>query len=268
MIRGRRWPVGGIRLHRCHPRGLPRLRRASPTSRCQPGRNTAWLSSRMGGTVQVFGANEATSDLHHSHYTLHHLRPALPEFWVLEGTPHRIPGGSLFAYWIVLVPALVGLQPQHRGVGGAYCSGGPGGRMGVVLLLYLQLAHQKWKKEGRMRHVADLKEAIHYGAVQRLRPKLMTVLTTFMGLLPIMWASTYETGADVMKRMAAPHGGGIDDLLYSGAHHLSGGLLSLGNATRWKDCPLPYATGSPSAIGPKALISSHPKSGVFRAVFY
>jgi Cu(I)/Ag(I) efflux system membrane protein CusA/SilA len=81
--------------------------------------------------------------------------------------------------------------------------------MGVVLLLYLQLAYQKWKKEGRMRHVADLKEAIHYGAVQRLRPKLMTVLTTFMGLLPIMWASTYETGADVMKRMAAPMVGGL-----------------------------------------------------------
>ncbi len=60
-----------------------------------------------------------------------------------------------------------------------------------------------------MRHADDLKEAIHYGAVQRLRPKLMTVLTTFVGLLPIMLASTYETGADVMKRMAAPMVGGL-----------------------------------------------------------
>jgi hypothetical protein len=81
--------------------------------------------------------------------------------------------------------------------------------MGVVFRLYLQLAHDKWKKEGRMRHLMDLREAIHYGAVQRLRPKLMTVLTTFIALLPIMWAASYETGADVMKRMAAPMVGGL-----------------------------------------------------------
>ena len=60
-----------------------------------------------------------------------------------------------------------------------------------------------------MRHLMDLREAIHYGAVQRLRPKLMTVLTTFIALLPIMWAASYETGADVMKRMAAPMVGGL-----------------------------------------------------------
>ncbi|MDA2928054.1 efflux RND transporter permease subunit, partial [Acidobacteria bacterium AH-259-G07] len=96
------------------------------------------------------------------------------------------------AVWVGII-ALAGLEAE----------------MGVVLLLYLQIAHQKWQTEGRMRHVDDLKEAIHYGAVQRLRPKLMTVLTTFVGLLPIMWASTYETGADVMKRMAAPMVGGL-----------------------------------------------------------
>jgi len=109
-------------------------------------------------------------------------------FWFLYFLDYNLS----IAVWVGLI-ALAGLEAG----------------MGVVLLLYLQLAYQKWKKEGRMRHVADLKEAIHYGAVQRLRPKLMTVLTTFMGLLPIMWASTYETGADVMKRMAAPMVGGL-----------------------------------------------------------
>jgi len=50
--------------------------------------------------------------------------------------------------------------------------------------------------------LADLQAAIHYGAVQRLRPKFMTVATTFLGLVPIMWS--LGTGADVMKRIAAP----------------------------------------------------------------
>ena len=55
----------------------------------------------------------------------------------------------------------------------------------------------------------ELKEAVMHGAVKRIRPKLMTVLTTFIGLLPIMWAATHESGADVMKRIAAPMVGGI-----------------------------------------------------------
>ena len=60
-----------------------------------------------------------------------------------------------------------------------------------------------------MNHWQDLKEAIHEGAVSRIRPKLMAVGTTFMGLLPIMWAATYESGGDVMKRIAAPMVGGM-----------------------------------------------------------
>jgi Cu(I)/Ag(I) efflux system membrane protein CusA/SilA len=78
---------------------------------------------------------------------------------------------------------------------------------GVFMLLYLDLAYEKSKKEGRMRNLADLQAAVHYGAVQRLRPKFMTVATTFLGLVPIMWAT--GAGADVMKRIAAPMVGGI-----------------------------------------------------------
>jgi Cu(I)/Ag(I) efflux system membrane protein CusA/SilA len=80
---------------------------------------------------------------------------------------------------------------------------------GVIMLLYLDLAYEERKKKGLMKSLADLKEAIVYGAVKRVRPKAMTVGTTFMGLLPIMWAQTHETGADVMKRIAAPMVGGI-----------------------------------------------------------
>jgi len=78
---------------------------------------------------------------------------------------------------------------------------------GVFMLLYLDLAYEQAKKEGRLRSLADLQEAIRNGAVRRLRPKFMTVATTFLGLVPIMWS--IGAGSDVMKRIAAPMIGGI-----------------------------------------------------------
>jgi copper/silver efflux system protein len=78
---------------------------------------------------------------------------------------------------------------------------------GVFMLLYLNLAYDERRRRGEMRSWEDLKAAIVEGAVQRLRPKVMTVGVMFMGLLPIMWS--HGTGADVMKRIAAPMIGGI-----------------------------------------------------------
>ncbi len=78
---------------------------------------------------------------------------------------------------------------------------------GVFMLLYLDLAYEEMRSQGLMRTRAHLREAIHYGAVKRLRPKFMTVATMFIALLPIMWST--GTGADVMKRIAAPMIGGI-----------------------------------------------------------
>ncbi|OGH61207.1 MAG: cation transporter [Candidatus Lindowbacteria bacterium RIFCSPLOWO2_02_FULL_62_12] len=80
---------------------------------------------------------------------------------------------------------------------------------GVIMLLYLEMAYADRVKSGRMKTQEDLDAAIREGAVKRIRPKLMTVGTTFMGLLPIMWAGLGEAGADVMKRIAAPMVGGI-----------------------------------------------------------
>ena len=77
----------------------------------------------------------------------------------------------------------------------------------VFMLLYLDLAYEKARKEGRMNSLGDLQEAIMHGAVKRIRPKFMTVACMFMGLLPIMWSA--GAGADVMKRIAAPMIGGI-----------------------------------------------------------
>jgi Cu(I)/Ag(I) efflux system membrane protein CusA/SilA len=60
-----------------------------------------------------------------------------------------------------------------------------------------------------MKSTADLRAAIHEGAVQRLRPKVMTACAILFGLLPIMWSPITQTGADVMKRIAAPMVGGV-----------------------------------------------------------
>jgi len=78
---------------------------------------------------------------------------------------------------------------------------------GVFMLLYLDIAYEQAKKEGRLRNLEELRAAIMEGAVKRLRPKFMTVTTTFIGLVPIMWA--VGAGADTMKRIAAPMVGGI-----------------------------------------------------------
>jgi Cu(I)/Ag(I) efflux system membrane protein CusA/SilA len=78
---------------------------------------------------------------------------------------------------------------------------------GVFMLLFLDLAYHERVRAGRMHTAGDLEEAIVYGAVKRIRPKMMTVTAMFMGLLPIMWS--VGTGADVMKRIAAPMVGGV-----------------------------------------------------------
>jgi Cu(I)/Ag(I) efflux system membrane protein CusA/SilA len=78
---------------------------------------------------------------------------------------------------------------------------------GVFMMLYLDLAHDQAKAEGKLKSLADLQAAIMHGAVKRIRPKFMTVATMFLGLVPIMWS--VGTGADVMKRIAAPMIGGI-----------------------------------------------------------
>jgi Cu(I)/Ag(I) efflux system membrane protein CusA/SilA len=78
---------------------------------------------------------------------------------------------------------------------------------GVFMLLYLDLAYEQAKREGRLRSLAALQETIVLGAAKRLRPKFMTVATTFIGFAPIMLAT--GTGSDVWKRIAAPMIGGI-----------------------------------------------------------
>ena len=94
------------------------------------------------------------------------------------------------AVWVGLI-ALAGLDAET----------------GVVMLLYLDHAFEERRSKGLMRNLDDLREAIDYGAVKRVRPKIMTAGTTIIGLLPIMWS--HGAGADVMKRIATPMVGGV-----------------------------------------------------------
>ncbi|HEY8902083.1 MAG TPA: efflux RND transporter permease subunit [Chthoniobacterales bacterium] len=94
------------------------------------------------------------------------------------------------AVWVGLI-ALAGLDAET----------------GVVMLLYLDMAYDRWMKSGSMRSAADLRAAIHEGAVKRVRPKAMTACVIIAGLLPILWS--HGAGADVMKRIATPMIGGV-----------------------------------------------------------
>ncbi len=78
---------------------------------------------------------------------------------------------------------------------------------GVVMLVYLEEAYHRYQREGRLTSLSGLHSAIMEGAVDRVRPKLMTVATTMIGLLPLMIG--HGTGSQVMKRMASPMIGGL-----------------------------------------------------------
>jgi Cu(I)/Ag(I) efflux system membrane protein CusA/SilA len=78
---------------------------------------------------------------------------------------------------------------------------------GVIMLLYLDQAYEHRRERGLLRGRADVDAAVEHGAVERVRPKMMTVTAIIAGLLPILWS--HGTGADMMKRIAAPMVGGM-----------------------------------------------------------
>ena len=107
-------------------------------------------------------------------------------FWLLYILDYNMS----IAVWVGII-ALAGLDAET----------------GVVMLLYLDVAFGEAVRKGLMRHRTDLKDAVYQGAVQRVRPKIMTASVILAGLLPIMWS--HGTGADVMKRIATPMVGGV-----------------------------------------------------------
>ena len=84
---------------------------------------------------------------------------------------------------------------------------GVSAELGVILLVFLEQAISRFQRDGRLHTRADLLEAVREGAGLRVRPIMMTVTSTIAGLLPIMWGS--GTGAETMRRIAAPMVGGL-----------------------------------------------------------
>jgi Cu(I)/Ag(I) efflux system membrane protein CusA/SilA len=113
--------------------------------------------------------------------------------------------GSVWLIW------LLGYKLSVAVAVGMIAVAGLAVELGVLMMLYLDIAWRDHRAAGRMRTAADLTDAIVEGAALRLRPKLMTGLALFMGLVPIMYSS--GSGADVMKRIAAPMLGGVGSAL-------------------------------------------------------
>jgi Cu(I)/Ag(I) efflux system membrane protein CusA/SilA len=115
-----------------------------------------------------------------------------------------VPFSAVGAVWLLY---LLGYNWSIAVWVGIIALAGLDAETGVVMLLYLDLAFERARSEGRMASYADLAAAVDHGAVQRIRPKMMTVAAILFSLVPILWSS--GVGADVMRRIAAPMVGGV-----------------------------------------------------------
>jgi len=121
-------------------------------------------------------------------------------FMVMLAVPFSIVG----AVWLMY---LLGYNVSIAAWVGMIALMGLDAETGVFMLLFLDLSYEDAKRKKLLNNKEELREAIVHGAVKRIRPKMMTVTTTAMGLMPIMWSM--GTGADMMKRVAAPMVGGL-----------------------------------------------------------
>ena len=123
---------------------------------------------------------------------------------VMLSVPFALVGGVWLMWWL-------GYNLSVAVAVGFIALAGVAAETGVIMLIYLDHAWQEIKDEcrlaGRALTVADLYAAVMEGAVERVRPKMMTVVAIMAGLLPIMWGT--GTGSEVMSRIAAPMVGGM-----------------------------------------------------------
>jgi Cu(I)/Ag(I) efflux system membrane protein CusA/SilA len=119
---------------------------------------------------------------------------------VLLAVPFSLVGAMWFLY-------LLGYNMSLAVWVGIIALAGLDAETGLVMLLYLDNSFERFKSQNRMNTPEDLRQAVHDGAVRRIRPKTMTVAAAFIGLMPLLWAS--GSGADVMRRLAAPMLGGL-----------------------------------------------------------
>jgi Cu(I)/Ag(I) efflux system membrane protein CusA/SilA len=119
---------------------------------------------------------------------------------VMLALPFSLVGGIWFIW-------LLGYNTSVAVWVGFIALAGVAAEIGVIMLIYLDEAFHRRSLEGQMRNADDVAAAVREGALERLRPVVMTVTAIVAGLAPILWSS--GTGADVMKRIAAPMVGGM-----------------------------------------------------------
>jgi Cu(I)/Ag(I) efflux system membrane protein CusA/SilA len=128
------------------------------------------------------------------------FRSATESAIVMLSLPFALVGGV----WLMW---LLGYNQSVATAIGFIALAGVAAETGVVMLLYLDQAHHDRQRRGILGSRADVDAAVEHGAVERVRPKMMTVTAIIAGLLPILWSQ--GAGADVMKRIAAPMVGGM-----------------------------------------------------------
>jgi Cu(I)/Ag(I) efflux system membrane protein CusA/SilA len=114
--------------------------------------------------------------------------------------PFALVGGVWFMW-------LLGYNMSVAVAIGFIALAGVAAETGVIMLIYLDHAYSERGAGGRLVDRGDVDAAVERGAVERVRPKMMTVTAIMAGLIPILWSQ--GTGADVMKRIAAPMVGGM-----------------------------------------------------------
>jgi Cu(I)/Ag(I) efflux system membrane protein CusA/SilA len=131
-----------------------------------------------------------------------HFRNPIEVLIVILAVPFSLVGGV----WLM---DLLDYNMSVAAAVGFIALAGLAAETGIVMLAYLDEVYERRRAENRLRTMADLYEGIVEGAVLRVRPKLMTVSTTIIGLLPVMVGSVFESGSQVMQRIAAPMVGGL-----------------------------------------------------------
>jgi len=158
-----------------------------------------------------------------------HFENVVETLIVMLSLPFALVGG-IWLMW------LLGYNMSVAVAIGFIALAGVAAETGVVMLIYLDHAYRARGGAGSLRTLDDVDAAVEEGAVERVRPKMMTVTAIMGGLVPILWSQ--GTGADVLKRIAAPMVGGM----------LTSTILTLAVIpvvySLWKERSLPRSTGA------------------------
>jgi Cu(I)/Ag(I) efflux system membrane protein CusA/SilA len=129
-----------------------------------------------------------------------HFNNIMEVIIVMASLPFALLGG----FWLIYI---LGYNMSVAVGVGFIALAGLATETGIVMLVYLDEVFKRKKRDNQMNNTSDLHDAIVEGAVDRVRPKIMTVATTLIGLLPVMYGS--GAGSQIMKRIAAPMVGGL-----------------------------------------------------------